>query len=215
MRPKPRWCLASAPLVLGVAATLACSLAGCGARDGGSEAPAAWSIRIASPGEPGQPLELYGIIRDANGVPLARRRVRVSQVDASGDWDRLTGTLRTDEYGRFRVRTVFPRSHGGSPANVYFEIQGRFLHAEQAAVLALSAPDARGSAASGLLAVAGPDGVWRITTDVRPGYNDRQNTVPFGGAARPERASGALPARPPAPPVRTRFTLEDSARSGR
>jgi hypothetical protein len=201
--------------VFGLAAALAFSTTACGAPHEDGAAPTAWSIRIASPNEPGQPLELYGSLRDRHGAPLTKRSVRVSQEDASGAWDRLEGTLRTDEYGRYRVRTVFPHSHGGSPAYVYFQTTGQFPPGEPAAVLALSAPDARGSAASGLRVVPGPDGVWRMTADLRPGYNDRENTVPFGGPTRLDRSPGALPSRPPAPPVRTRFTIEDSARSGR
>lgn len=216
MRPMPRWCPTGSLLATSVAATLALALTACDAPRGeGRAAPQAWSIRIASPDEPGQPLELHGILRDRRGAPLPNRSVRVSQEDASGAWDRLQGTLRTDEYGRYRVRTVFPHSHGGSPAYVYFQIQEGILFTQRAAVLALSAPDARGSAASGLRMIPGPDGVWRLSADLRPGYNDRENTLPFGGPALQVRAPGALPSRPPAPPVRTRFTLEDSARARR
>ena len=181
-------------------------------------APTESSIRIASPEEPGQPLVISGILRDANGAPVANRVVRVTHDDARGASDRLSGTLRTDDYGRYLVRTVFPFAHGGNPAIVYFEVPGRVFPGQPTALLELSAPEARGSAGSGFRAIAGADGVWRVTADLRPGYNGPRNAVLPARRAPQAPRSGALLVRPIDPdsrPVRTRFTLEDSVATGR
>jgi hypothetical protein len=181
-------------------------------------APMPSSIRIASPDEPGQPLEIRGSYRDEHGEPVANRVVRVSQDDASGAFDRLSGTLRTDAYGRFLVRTVFPLSHGASPGQIRFQAAGGALSGGPVAVLELSAPDARGTAGNGIRVTAGTDGVWRVSAEVRPGYNGPEHMIPVDRPALPGRATDAAKGRAgggTSRPVRTRFTLEDSARSGR
>ncbi len=197
-----------------VAVALAVSGAGCTkAPDANRAVPIASSIRLGLPDEPGQPLQISGIFRDEHGEPVVNRLVRVTQDDASGAFDQLSGTLRTDEYGRFLVRTVFPFTHGGSPGYVNFQAVGRAFPGGPIAVLAISAPDARGTAGNGMRASSGADGVWRVTADVEPGYNGLDNGIPLGRAPLRDQPPGAVRGRAPAaasPPVRTRFTLEDS-----
>jgi hypothetical protein len=101
-------------------------------------------VRILPPEVKGPELELRGTARDEKGKPLANC-VLVLSLEAP-DAGTIIGRLRTDEYGRYGVRTVFPRSRAGVPA--LLEIQfGEPYRA--AAVLALAAPGGTGSAANG------------------------------------------------------------------
>jgi len=48
---------------------------------------------------------VHGTLRDAKGAPIASARITASQVDTGGE-RRLTATVRTDDHGRFTIRTV-------------------------------------------------------------------------------------------------------------
>jgi len=85
-----------------VAVVLSVSGAGCTrAPDADRAVPVPSSIRLGSPEEPGQPLVITGILRDADGEPVANRVVGVTHDDAHGAFDRLSGTLE-DSGGRRR-----------------------------------------------------------------------------------------------------------------
>lgn len=94
---------------------------------------------------------------------------------------RLAATLRTDEAGRYRIRTVFPASHGGHAAHVHFELLepsvGGFVNVRQEG---RPAPTTERS----FVAKLGSDCVWRLHVDLQPG-----KTMPassgMGGFGRP------------------------------
>jgi protocatechuate 3,4-dioxygenase beta subunit len=85
------------------------------------------SCTMVSPDEPGDPLVLEATLVDPEGRPVAGARVHVYQTDTSGYYapqdaqtgrmserdPRLAAYLRTDDAGRFRVRTIRP---GGYPS---------------------------------------------------------------------------------------------------
>lgn len=67
--------------------------------------------------EPGEPLEVSGTVREADGTPVANALVYAFQTDASGHYTpdgmdernpRLFGYLRTDGEGRYALRTIRP-----------------------------------------------------------------------------------------------------------
>lgn len=74
-------------------------------------------ILMVLPEEPGEPLEVSGTVREADGTPVSNALVYAFQTDASGHYTRdgmdegnprLFGYLRTDDRGRFAFRTIRP-----------------------------------------------------------------------------------------------------------
>ena len=134
-------------------------------------APAtSWDVRLGAAGDPGDPFEFTGVVRDQDGGLVRGRKVFVYHADTRGQYAerngpmRYAGTLRTDNQGRYRIRTVFPGGYGGFPAHVHFEIlePGRiagFFNVRQEG-------RAKGD---GFVARRGRDGVWRLAVDLRPG----------------------------------------------
>jgi hydroxyquinol 1,2-dioxygenase len=103
-------------------------------------------------GAPGEPCEVTGSVRALDGTPIAGALLNVWQADAEGLYDvqrqgldaaRARGALRTDANGKFRFRTVLPRSypvptdgpvgellnatkrHAWRPAHLHFMIEAR------------------------------------------------------------------------------------------
>ncbi|MEQ1832565.1 MAG: hypothetical protein ABL977_05870 [Candidatus Eisenbacteria bacterium] len=146
-------------------------LAGCGGR---GEEPNAFAdrayVRILPPSVHGPELEVHGTARDAQGRLLADR-VFLFQLEAP-DAGLIEGRLRTDEFGRYGVHTVFPRSRGGNPALLTFEFGDPHGEPYQGSgVIALATPSATGTAANGLRPELGADSVYRLIHDLKPGYN--------------------------------------------
>ena len=159
--------------------------------------PAGWDVRLAAQGEPGEPFEMSGTVLDAKGAPLAGAKLFVYHADAAGQYARgsgqtlrLAATLRTDERGRYRIRSVFPGMYGGVPAHVHYEFLEPALGASEVQLKRKG-----GEGPAGAVPVARDrDGVWRLT---------RQLT--------PHGARGGSSGGPPADDARSRAAL-DSAR---
>lgn len=150
-----------------LAAIVLVSLVGCSQRGAEPNAfvPRAFA-RILPPRANGPEFELRGVLRDEHGAPL-RNHALVISYDAPGVGE-IVGRLRTDEYGRYGVRMVFPRSQAGSPAFIAFGFGDSYRGGGGG--LALAVPGATGTAANGLKSIRGGDGVYRLMRDLQPGY---------------------------------------------
>ncbi len=93
------------------------------------------SADVAPPGEPGQRLEVSGVVYAADGrTPVASASVYVYQTDARGYYrtddamgnrnPRLMALLRTDGRGRYSYRTIRPGSYPGTrvPQHIHYEV---------------------------------------------------------------------------------------------
>jgi protocatechuate 3,4-dioxygenase beta subunit len=95
------------------------------------------TTEATTPLAPGQPLELRVRVRHADGQPATHADVRVYQTDAEGyyrkgsdgaelggDQARVAYLVRTDDGGRFVVRTIVPGRYptGGPPPHVHFNV---------------------------------------------------------------------------------------------
>jgi protocatechuate 3,4-dioxygenase beta subunit len=98
-----------------------------------AEAPSA--AAVAPDGEPGQRLEVQGVVYAADGrTPVAGASVYVYQTDARGYYrpdnamgnrdPRLRALLRTDRGGRYFFTTVRPGSYPGTrvPQHIHYEV---------------------------------------------------------------------------------------------
>ena len=92
----------------------------------------------------GQPLAISGVIRGRDCRPLSGATIEAWQTDADGEYGPghgtsqlrccyLTGILRTDSSGRYRIETVMPGHYKGvdapPPAHIHFAV--RDAHAGQ------------------------------------------------------------------------------------
>ena len=107
------------------------------ARDSARLAPESapsWSA-VAPAGEPGQRLEVKGVVYAADGrMPVARASIYVYQTDARGHYrpddamgnrdPRLMALLRTDAAGRYSFATIRPGSYPGTrvPQHIHYEV---------------------------------------------------------------------------------------------
>jgi protocatechuate 3,4-dioxygenase beta subunit len=96
------------------------------------------SVRIAPPGEPGEPMRIDGVVFDADGTPAPGVIVYAYQTDAAGVYPpatafrgqaayrhgRLRGWTRTDREGRYRFHTIRPGSYPSrdNPAHVHMHV---------------------------------------------------------------------------------------------
>lgn len=97
--------------------------------------PATGRVAIVTPDEPGEPMVILGTVRDEAGEPVAGALIRVFHTDAAGWYvpgttnsqnPRLFGWLRTDQQGRYRVRTIMPGAYADAasmPMHVHFEVR--------------------------------------------------------------------------------------------
>ena len=107
------------------------------ARDPARVAPesAPSSAAVAPASEPGQRLEVKGVVYAADGrTPVARASIYVYQTDASGVYrpgdamgnrdPRLMALLRTDAAGRYSFTTIRPGSYPGTrvPQHIHYEV---------------------------------------------------------------------------------------------
>lgn len=109
---------------------------------------------------------MTGIVRDPEGEVVRGRKVFVYHADTHGQYAerangplRYAATLRTDDQGRYRIRTIFPGSYGNAPAHVHFEI----LEPVPIAGFVNVRKEGRGE----FVAKRGRDGVWRLETDLK------------------------------------------------
>ena len=147
------------------------------------------SADVAPAGEPGERLEVSGVVYAADGrTPIAGASVYVYQTDARGYYrpedamgnrnPRLMAVLRTDDRGRYSYRTIRPGSYPGTrvPKHIHYEVtaDGRgtrifeivfeddpFLTSQVRA-----AADRAGSFYSLRAVRPGPGGVGRLDQDV-------------------------------------------------
>jgi len=106
-------------------------------RDAARVAPkdAPSSAEVAPPSEPGERLEVKGVVYAADGrTPVASASVYVYQTDARGYYrpddamgnrdPRLMALLRTDAEGRYSYRTIRPGSYPGTrvPKHIHYEV---------------------------------------------------------------------------------------------
>jgi protocatechuate 3,4-dioxygenase beta subunit len=90
---------------------------------------------VAPPAEPGQRLEVKGVVYARDGrTPVPRASVYVYQTDARGYYrpddamgnrdPRLKALLRTDAAGRYSFTTIRPGSYPGSrvPQHIHYEV---------------------------------------------------------------------------------------------
>ena len=102
-------------------------------------------LQLAPPGEPGTPLVVHGLLRDAHHRPLAGAELHVYQTDATGSYTRnramdepharLSGRVRTDAAGAFELLTVRPAGYAHTvrvgdrdrhiPAHIHLDITAR------------------------------------------------------------------------------------------
>lgn len=89
------------------------------------------SARIAPVGEPGEPLAIDGIVRDAANRPVAGVIVYAYQTDARGLYPeaktrhgRLRGFARTDTAGAYHFATIRPGAYPGRdiPQHVHLHV---------------------------------------------------------------------------------------------
>ena len=110
------------------------------ARDAARVAPdnAPSSADVAPPSEPGDRMEVAGIVYAADGrTPIGSASVYVYQTDARGYYrpddpmgnrnPRLMALLRTDAQGRYSYRTIRPGSYPGTrvPQHIHYEVAAK------------------------------------------------------------------------------------------
>jgi len=90
--------------------------------------PPSWETDLAPKGEPGRPFVMEGRVIGAADHPLRDVLVYVYHADDRGDYTRagekkprLSGMLRTNVLGGYRVRTVLPGMAEGIP-HIHFEL---------------------------------------------------------------------------------------------
>ncbi|MGI9333590.1 MAG: hypothetical protein ACR2RL_10595 [Gammaproteobacteria bacterium] len=73
------------------------------------------SINLWQKGDPGQPMQIRGVVMDANGAPVAGARIFIRQADATGEYqpDRYTGELYSGPDGSYSFSTVLPGQYYG------------------------------------------------------------------------------------------------------
>ena len=96
--------------------------------------PTSWDVELAPPGEPGDRLIVTGAVyRRGHFGPLVGVTIYAYHQDSKGNYflaghesggPRLSGILRTDSLGRYRLRTVLPGGGEGNP-HIHFEVWGR------------------------------------------------------------------------------------------
>src|SRR5258705_454335 len=98
----------------------------------GASAPASspsWWVALAPNGEPGPRFVLEGRVLDSGKRPLQDVRVTAYHADDHGygpngpRHPRLTGSLRTNALGEYRIRSVLPGIGEGSP-HIHFRLTG-------------------------------------------------------------------------------------------
>lgn len=161
------------------------------ARDAARVAPPAApaSGDVAGPDEPGDRLEVSGVVYAADGrTPIPGASVYVYQTDARGYYrpddamgnrnPRLMALLRTDGQGHYWYRTIRPGSYPGTrvPRHIHYEVtadgHGRrvfeIVFEDDPLVSAQVRADAArpGSMYAVQTVRRGPDGIGRLTQDV-------------------------------------------------
>jgi hypothetical protein len=126
------------------------------------------------------------------GDALPKTKVFVYHADAKGNYAltkdaplRLAGVLRTDDHGRYRIRSIFPGTYG-YPAHVHFEV----LEEPFGMGFVNVRPEGRQapSPEQSVIVKRAKDGVWRLAWDLRPSRSGPETTTPT--LRYPSRAPG-------------------------
>lgn len=161
--------------------------------------------RIAPPEEPGEPLVLAGIVRDASGAPAAGIVVYAYHTNAKGVYPkdttfhgRLRGWARTDSDGRYRFTTIRPAGYpdGAECAHIHmhviepgvgtYYIDNVTFDDDPDLPQRLREQAINGRGGSGLTYPKRTDGVWHVQRDITLGQNipnypvSSENTVTGG-----------------------------------
>jgi protocatechuate 3,4-dioxygenase beta subunit len=145
---------------------------------------------LAPQNEPGEKLEMRGVVLDADGRPLAGAVILAYHTDTRGLYNnggngrpgsrnpRLRGTLRTNSEGRFEFRSIKPGTYPGGnvPAHIHFEVTpptGKtqyfevVFRGEPYVAEEMIAESARGSAQRVVTLERGADGILRASVELR------------------------------------------------
>ena len=116
---------------------------------------------VAPSSEPGGRFVMEGRLLASDSTPLPGITVYAYHVDRKGfytskenprGYPRLTGTLRTDAQGRYRIRSILPGQYGGPP-HVHFEAWGPDRPARMWAVNLYMGPNEKSDDAWGHMAI--------------------------------------------------------------
>ena len=158
-----------------------------------ARAPAGWDVRLAPADEPGEPFEMNGTVRDAKGGLLPGAKLFIYHADAAGKYARgsgsalhLAATLRADEQGRYRIRTVFPGQYGGVTPHVHFEFLDPSLGASE---VQFKRKGSKGGAASAVVVPRADDGVWRVNVNLTAVRTHASGNSPGASADLRSRAA--------------------------
>lgn len=140
-------------------------------------------VRMVTDKEPGDPMIVSGIVRDATGQPLPNVLVYLYHTDVNGIYNtektqssRIFAYLRTDGLGRFEIRSIRPAAYPNAniPQHVHWEVypegkpafHGEFFFADDSK---LSAGDRQLAENEKSLVSAKPDkdGIQRGTVELR------------------------------------------------
>ncbi len=151
------------------------------AEDPRKREPTGWDVRLAPANEPGEPFELSGTVLDAKGAAIPGAKIFFYHANSAGSYTapgsqslQIAATVRTDEKGRYRVRSVFPGSYGGFAAHIHYEVlsPSRWFGEIQ-----LRKKGGQGSANS-IEVPRDKDGVWRLSMALTPNGTRHGNTAP-------------------------------------
>ena len=155
--------------------------------------PAGWDVRLAPADEPGDPFEMSGTVRDAKGDLLPGAKLFVYHADAHGKYARgsasslhLAATLRADEKGRYRLRSVFPGQYGGVAPHVHFEFLDPSLGASE---IRLKRKGSKEGPADAAVVSRADDGVWRVSVNLTAHRTHASGNSPGASADLRSRAA--------------------------
>ncbi|MCB0579000.1 MAG: hypothetical protein KDD10_06785 [Phaeodactylibacter sp.] len=99
--------------------------------------PPSCQVRPAPEGEPGMPLLICGrLLRKESQAPVPHASVLVYHTDIKGDYRqsnprqpetaRISGTVQTDEQGRFLISTILPGKYNskGEGGHIHLQVEG-------------------------------------------------------------------------------------------
>ena len=99
--------------------------------------PPSCQVHPAPDGEPGTPLIIGGtLLRKENQAPIPNASVLVYHTDSKGDYRqsvegkpetaRISGTVQTDEAGRFLISTILPGQYNdkGPGGHIHLQVEG-------------------------------------------------------------------------------------------
>jgi protocatechuate 3,4-dioxygenase beta subunit len=155
-----------------------------------------WRTTIPGKGEPGEPMEMSGVIYQKDGRTPARGVILyVYHTDATGHYSpapgqtlgrrhgRLRGWMTTDPRGRYEFRTIRPAPYpsGDNPAHVHVVVKepdkneyylDEYVFADDPLLTAERRGKLENRGGSGIVAVSrNQDGVWTGRRDIILGRN--------------------------------------------